>query len=151
MIYKNFTEFKAVKGRTFAPTPWLEVTQQMINQFADATHDHQWIHTDEERAARESPYQKTIAHGFLSLGLITKFLAESVQVNSLKMGFNYGIDSVRFPHPVVVGSLLRGWVTVKDIEDQKFGGIKVIWKVKIEIKNVKKPACVAQMTTLAYE
>lgn len=151
MEYKNFTEFKAVKGLTFAPTPWLEVTQQMINQFAEATHDYQWIHTDEERAARESPYQKTIAHGFLSLGLITKFLAESVQVNSLKMGFNYGIDSVRFPHPVVVGSLLRGWVTVKDIEDQKFGGIKVIWKIKIEIKNVKKPACVAQMTTLAYE
>ena len=151
MKYKNFTEFKMARGRTFEPTSWLTVTQKMINHFAEATHDHQWIHTDEEKATKESPYQKTIAHGFLSLGLITKFLAESVQVSSLKMGFNYGINSVRFPHPVVVGSLLRGWVTVEDIVDQKFGGIKVIWNVKVEIKSIKKPACVAQMTTLAYE
>lgn len=151
MIYKNFTEFKTARGRTFEPTSWLKITQKMINHFADATHDHQWIHTNEDKAAKESPYQKTIAHGFLSLGLITKFLAESVQVSSLKMGFNYGINSVRFPYPVLVGSLLRGWVTVDDIVDQKFGGIKVTWNVKVEIKNIKKPACVAQMTTLAYE
>jgi acyl dehydratase len=151
MKYKDFTEFKSVKGKTFAPTTWLEVTQEMINHFACATHDHQWIHTDEKRASIESPYQKTIAHGFLSLGLITKFLSDSVQVATLKMGFNYGLDTVRFPHPVVVGSFLRGLVTVEDIENQRFGGLKIIWKVIIEIKDVKKPACVAQMTTLAYE
>jgi acyl dehydratase len=67
------------------------------------------------------------------------------------MGFNYGLDTVRFPHPVVVGSFLRGLVTVEDVENQRFGGMKIIWKVIIEIKDVKKPACVAQMTTLAYE
>ena len=151
MEYKHFMDFKSAEGVTFDPTTWLEVTQEMIDHFAQATHDHQWIHVDEARAAKESPYKKTIAHGFLSLGLITKFLSEAVQVKSLKMGFNYGIDQVRFPHPVAVGSLLRGIVSVENIEDQKFGGLKIIWNIKVEIKDVKKPACIASMTTLAYE
>ena len=74
-----------------------------------------------------------------------------MQVTSLKMGFNYGIDSVRFPHPVVEGAALRGVVTVETIEEQKFGGLKIIWDVVVEIKDVKKPACVAKMTTIVYE
>jgi acyl dehydratase len=151
MEYKDFMDFKSAEGVTFDPTTWLEVTQEMIDHFAQATHDHQWIHVDEARAAKESPYKKTIAHGFLSLGLITKFLSEAVQVKSLKMGFNYGIDQVRFPHPVAVGALLRGIVSVEKIEDQKFGGLKIIWNIKVEIKDIKKPACIASMTTLAYE
>ena len=151
MEYKDFMDFKSAEGVTFDPTTWLEVTQEMIDHFAQATHDHQWIHVDEARAAKESPLKKTIAHGFLSLGLITKFLSEAVQVKSLKMGFNYGIDQVRFPHPVVVGALLRGIVSVEKIEDQKFGGLKIIWNIKVEIKDIKKPACIASMTTLAYE
>ena len=151
MEYKDFMDFKSAEGVTFDPTTWLEVTQEMIDHFAQATHDHQWIHVDEVRAAKESPYKKTIAHGFLSLGLITKFLSEAVQVKSLKMGFNYGIDQVRFPHPVAVGALLRGIVSVEKIEDQKFGGLKIIWNIKVEIKDIKKPACIASMTTLAYE
>ena len=151
MEYKDFMDFKSAEGVTFDPTTWLEVTQEMIDHFAQATHDHQWIHVDEARAAKESPYKKTIAHGFLSLGLITKFLSEAVQVKSLKMGFNYGIDQVRFPHPVAVGALLRGIVSVEKIEDQKFGGLKIIWNIKVEIKDIKKPACIANMTTLAYE
>lgn len=151
MEYKDFMDFKSAEGVTFDPTTWLEVTQEMIDHFAQATHDHQWIHVDEARAAKESPYKKTIAHGFLSLGLITKFLSEAVQVKSLKMGFNYGIDQVRFPHPVAAGALLRGIVSVEKIEDQKFGGLKIIWNIKVEIKDIKKPACIASMTTLAYE
>lgn len=151
MEYKDFMDFKSAEGVTFDPTTWLEVTQEMIDHFAQATHDHQWIHVDEARAAKESPYKKTIAHGFLSLGLITKFLSEAVQVKSLKMGFNYGIDQVRFPHPVAVGALLRGIVSVEKIEDQKFGGLKIIWNIKVEIKDIKKLACIASMTTLAYE
>ena len=151
MEYKDFMDFMSAEGVTFDPTTWLEVTQEMIDHFAQATHDHQWIHVDEARAAKESPYKKTIAHGFLSLGLITKFLSEAVQVKSLKMGFNYGIDQVRFPHPVAVGALLRGIVSVEKIEDQKFGGLKIIWNIKVEIKDIKKPACIASMTTLAYE
>ena len=137
MEYKDFMDFKSAEGVTFDPTTWLEVTQEMIDHFAQATHDHQWIHVDEARAAKESPYKKTIAHGFLSLGLITKFLSEAVQVKSLKMGFNYGIDQVRFPHPVAVGALLRGIVSVEKIEDQKFGGLKIIWNIKVEIKDIK--------------
>ena len=151
MEYRDFTHFKTSKGMTFKPTPWLLVTQEMIDHFAESTHDHQWIHVDQKRAEAESPYKKTIAHGFLSLGLITKFLSDAVQVKSLKKGFNYGIDAVRFPHPVVVGSFLRGIVTVDDIIDQKFGGLKIIWNIKVEIQNVKKAACLATMTTLAYE
>lgn len=151
MEYKDFNDFKSSKGLTFAPTKWLKVTQDMINHFADATHDHQWIHVDEARATEESPFKKTIAHGFLSLGLITKFLSDTVQVDTLKMGFNYGIDNVRFPHPVTVGSMLRGIVSVENIEDQKFGGLKIVWNIKVEIKGIKKPACIASMTTLAYE
>ncbi len=151
MKYKDFVEFKQANGKTFAPTSWLEVTQKMIDHFAAATHDYQWIHVDQERAAKEMPHKKTIAHGFLSLGLITKFLSDTVQVNSLKMGFNYGIDAVRFPHPVVVGSFLRGIVKIAQIEDQKFGGLKIVWNIKIEIKDTKKPACIASMTTIAYE
>ena len=151
MIYKDFTDFKSAKGITFAPTKWLTVTQKMIDHFASATNDFQWIHVDQKRAAAEFPFKKTIAHGFLSLGLITTFLSESVQVTSLKMGFNYGIDSVRFPHPVVEGAALRGVVTVETIEEQKFGGLKIIWDVVVEIKDVKKPACVAKMTTIVYE
>ena len=151
MKYNDFVEFKAAEGKIFEPTPWLKVTQQMIDYFAQATQDNQWIHTDRERAAKESPYKKTIAHGFLSLGLITKFLSDAVQVNSLKMGFNYGLDTVRFPHPVVEGSLLRGIITLAKVEDQKFGGLKILWDIKIEIKDIKKPACIASMTTLAYE
>ena len=151
MQYANFNEFKVAEGLTFPPTDWLEVTQEMINHFADATHDHQWIHTDEKRAAEESPIKKTIAHGFLSLSLITKFLSDAVQVQSLKMGVNTGLDAVKFFHPVVVGSFLRGIVSIPSIEDQKLGGLKITWKIKVEIKDVKKPACIASMTTLAYE
>ena len=151
MKYVNFTDFKSARGITFDPTKWLVVTQEMIDHFASTTHDHQWIHIDQKRAEKESPYKKTIAHGFLSLGLITTFLAESVQVESLKMGFNYGIDSVRFPHPVVEGASLRGIVKVEAIEEQKFGALKIIWDITVEIKDVKKPACVAKMTTIAYE
>ncbi len=151
MTYQDFNDFKTAEGKTFDPTSWLKVTQEMIDHFAAATHDHQWIHIDKERAAKESQYKKTIAHGFLSLGLITHFLAEAVQVNSLKMGFNYGIDAVRFPHPVVEGALLRGIVKIDSITVQKFGRLKIVWDIKIEIKGIKKPACVASMTTIAYE
>lgn len=151
MKYENFDTFSKSKGKTFPPTPWLEVTQQMIDDFASATHDHQWIHSDEERAKKELPEGKTIAHGFLSLSLITKFLSEAVQVSSLKKGYNAAIEKVRFLSPVMVGSLLRGIVTVHDLEVQKFGGLKIVWKIKIEIQGVKKPACMATMTTLAFE
>jgi len=151
MILKDFTEFKTLQGTTLEPSPWLQVEQKMINHFAAATKDYQWIHVDQERAKLESPYKSTIAHGFLSIALIPKFLNDVLEVTSLKMGFNYGLEEVRFPHPVTEGSLLRGLVHIESAEDQKFNSLKIVWKVTIEIKGVRKPACVAKMITIVYE
>ena len=151
MILKDFTEFKTLQGTTLEPSPWLQVEQKMINHFAAATKDYQWIHVDQERAKLESPYKSTIAHGFLSIALIPKFLHDVLEVTSLKMGYNYGLEEVRFPHPVTEGSLLRGIVHIESAEDRKFNSIKIVWKVTIEIKGVRKPACVARMITIVYE
>jgi len=151
MILKDFTEFKTLQGTTLEPSPWLQVEQEMIDHFAAATKDYQWIHVDQERAKLESPYKSTIAHGFLSIALIPKFLTDVLEVSSLKMGYNYGLEEVRFPHPVTEGSLLRGIVHIESAEDQKFNSLKIIWKVTIEIKGVRKPACVAKMITIVYE
>lgn len=151
MILKDFTEFKTLLGTTLEPTPWLQVEQKMIDHFAAATKDYQWIHVDQERAKLESPYKSTIAHGFLSIALIPKFLNDVLVVSSLKMGYNYGLEEVRFPHPVVEGSFLRGLVHIESVEDQKFNSLKIVWKVTIEIKGVRKPACVARMITIVYE
>ena len=151
MILKDFTEFKTLQGTTLEPSPWLQVEQKMINHFAAATKDYQWIHVDQERAKLESPYKSTIAHGFLSIALIPKFLHDVLEVTSLKMGYNYGLEEVRFPHPVTEGSLLRGIVHIESTEDRKFNSLKIVWKVTIEIKGVRKPACVAKMITIVYE
>ena len=151
MILKDFTEFKTFQGTTLEPSPWLQVDQKMINHFAAATKDHQWIHVDQERAKLESPYKSTIAHGFLSIALIPKFLNDVIEVTSLKMGYNYGLEEVRFPHPVTEGSLLRGIFHIESAKDQKFNSLKIVWKVTIEIKGVRKPACVARMITIVYE
>ena len=112
MILKDFNEFKTLQGNTLEPSPWLQVEQKMIDHFAAATKDYQWIHVDQERAKLESPYESTIAHGFLSIALIPKFLNDVLVVSSLKMGYNYGLEEVRFPHPVVEGSFLRGLVHI---------------------------------------
>jgi len=151
MILKDFNEFKTLQGTTLEPSPWLQVEQKMIDHFAAATKDYQWIHVDQERAKLESPYKSTIAHGFLSIALIPKFLNDVLVVSSLKMGYNYGLEEVRFPHPVVEGALLRGLVHIESAEDQKFNSLKIVWKVTIEIKGVRKPACVARMITIVYE
>ena len=151
MEFVDFNAFRSIEGKSFAPTAWLKVSQEMINHFAKATHDFQWIHVDEQRAEKESPFKKTIAHGFLSLSLIPKFLSDAVQVKTLKMGYNYGLEQVRFPHVVAEGSNVRGLITVDKITPQKFNGLKIIWNVIVEIEGIKKPACSAKMITLAYE
>ena len=148
---KDFKEFKDLQGKTLKPSEWLQVEQEMIDHFAAATKDYQWIHVDQQRAEKESPYKSTIAHGFMSISLIPKFLTEVLDVSSLKMAYNYGLEEVRFPYPVVEGSLLRGIIHVESIEEQKFKSLKVIWKIIVEIKGVRKPACVAKMITIVYE
>src|SRR5580692_12662114 len=103
----NLAELNSLAGCETAVTEWLEITQERINNFADATDDHQWIHIDHERAQRESPYGSTIAHGFLTLSMLPKFLKDSLQIGDLRMAVNYGVNRLRFPSAVRAGSLIR--------------------------------------------
>jgi len=130
---------------------WFTVTQDLVNQFAECTKDYQWIHTDPERAKKESPFGGAIAHGFYSLSLLPMFMEQSVLIESAKMGVNYGLNKVRFPHHVPVGSNLRCHTKIQTVEDQPSGGVKITWVCTIEIEGVAKPACVAEMLSLVFE
>ncbi len=148
--FKNLTEFKTMKGKELPTADWFSITQEMINDFANATLDKQWVHVDVERAKKESPFKTTIAHGFMSLAMISKMLEDLIQIDSVKMGFNYGLNKVRFPNPVAVNSELRMVSSIKNIEDQ-LGGIKITFSCTIEIKGVDKPACVAEFLAIMFE
>ncbi|HEY7692257.1 MAG TPA: MaoC family dehydratase [Gaiellaceae bacterium] len=136
-------------GDTFGPSSWLEVTQERIDQFADATGDHQWIHVDPERAA-QGPFGTTIAHGFLTLSLLIEFI-EEVRPSSgeFRMGINYGVNKVRFPAPVPVGSRLRAHFEVLEVTEVE-GGIQVVTKGTVEREGEEKPVCVAEMVSRHY-
>lgn len=123
--------------------PWVEVSQERINQFAEATGDHQWIHVDVEKA-KTGPYGKTIAHGLLTLSMIGVLAREVFRFEGFKMGVNYGYEKVRFPSPVPVGSKLR--VGAKVISaDEIANGIQTTLELTVEVEGASKPACVAQM------
>jgi acyl dehydratase len=150
-IYKNLTEFREGVGEMFI-SEWIVITQEMINKFAEATLDFQWIHLDEERAKKESPFGgTTIAHGFLSVSMLSKFLEDTVKIESVKMGVNYGLDKVRFPSPVPSNAKLRLHVKIAQVEDQGPTGVKVFWDCTLEIEGGKKPACIATFISLAFE
>lgn len=151
LVFKDFSEFKSMIGKELPTGNWYTITQQMINDFANATLDKQWIHVDEERAAKESPFKKTIAHGFMSVAMISKLLEEAFSIKSVKMGLNYGLNKVRFPNAVPVNSELRMHTVVKEIEDLANNGIKVTFLCTIEIKGQDKPACVAEFLAALYE
>ena len=127
-------------GRHLGYSDWLQIDQQRIDLFADATGDHQWIHVDPERAA-EGPFGKTIAHGYLTLSLANLFLPQIMEVRNISMGVNYGCEKVRFPAPVPVGSHLRGGGEVISAEEVK-GGVQVVVRMTIEIEGADRPACV---------
>lgn len=127
-------------GRHLGSSDWLEIDQQRINLFAEATGDHQWIHVDPEKAA-EGPFGKTIAHGYLTLSLANLFLPQIMQVNNTSMGVNYGCDKVRFPAPVPVGSRIRGSGEILSAEEVK-GGVQVVVRITIEVEGSERPACV---------
>jgi acyl dehydratase len=127
-------------GRHLGYSDWLEIDQRRIDQFADATGDHQWIHVDPERAAA-GPFGKTIAHGYLTLSLANLFLPQIMEVRNTSMGVNYGCEKVRFPAPVPVGSRVRGGGEVISAEQVK-GGVQVVVRMTIEIENGDRPACV---------
>ncbi len=135
-------ELKTLGGRDLGHSSWLEVTQDRVNAFAEATGDHQWIHVDVERA-KQGPFGGTIAHGYLTLSLVIPFFAELIQVEGLKMGVNYGLDKVRFPSPVRVGSKVRLAATVDTVDEVSRRCVQVALTFTVEIDGIDKPACVA--------
>ena len=130
-------------GEEVAVSDWCEVTQARIDQFADATGDRQWIHIDPVRAAAESPFHTTIAHGFLTLSLVSALLREAVEFSGLRMAINYGVNRVRFVSPVPAGTRVRARFTPLAVEDVA-GGLQVTWQVTVEREHADKPACVAE-------
>ncbi|MGB5648327.1 MaoC family dehydratase [Muriicola sp.] len=148
---ENFKEFRELEGKTIPTGDWLTITQEMINDFAKATMDFQWIHVDLEKAAKYSPFKKPVAHGFMSVSLLAKLLGDSVSVKSAKMGVNYGLNKVRFPSPVLVDSRVRLQGSVQHIEDYGDNGLKITWNCEVEIEGADKPACVAEFISLMFE
>ena len=136
-------------GQEVAVSDWLEVSQARINQFADATDDHQWIHIDEARAAVESPFKTTIAHGFLTLSLLSTLIRGSMQLTGLRMAINYGLNRVRFVSPVPAGARIRARVTLQAV-DEVTDGYQVTWQVAVEREHGDKPACVADWLVRYY-
>jgi acyl dehydratase len=132
-------------GRDLGSTPWLEVTQERIQQFADATDDHQWIHVDVERASR-GPFGTPVAHGYLTLSLLNHFLPQLLAVPSAKLAISCGCNQVRFPAPVPVGSRIRGSGEIAEATEVP-GGIEVVVRVEVQVEGGSKPACVADAVT----
>lgn len=138
----TLAELPSLKGHELGTSSWVEVTQDRVNLFADATDDHQWIHVDPEKA-KDGPFGTTIAHGYLTLSLSNFFLPQIVEVQGISMGLNYGLDKVRFPTPVPVGSRVRAGaelVAVQEID----GGVQATTRVTIELEGAPKPACVIE-------
>ncbi len=148
---ENFEAFRALEGKPLPVGDWLPVTQEMINDFAKATMDFQWIHVDVEKAEKHSPFKKPVAHGFMSISLLSKLLGDSIKVKSAKMGVNYGLNKVRFPSPVLVDSRLRLSGSIQKIEAYEANGLKIIWNCSVEIESTGKPACVAEFISLMFE
>ncbi|MBI3994000.1 MAG: MaoC family dehydratase [Candidatus Lambdaproteobacteria bacterium] len=146
-------QLKKELGKSTGPSSWMTVDQKRINQFADATGDHQWIHVDVERAKKESPYKSPIAHGFLTLSLLPVLNNEVSGASSsypgVKLGVNYGLNKVRFPAPVPAGSRVRASSKLIDVSEIP-GGVQLIREVTIETEGQKKPCCVAESISRLY-
>jgi acyl dehydratase len=147
-IVNGLDELKALAGQDLGASEWLEVTQERVNTFADATGDHQWIHVDVERA-KDGPFGGPIAHGYLTLSLVIPLFGQLLQIEGTKMGVNYGLEKVRFPHPVPVGSKIRLAAAVVSVEDVP-GGTQSIFDFTVQIDGVDKPACVARAVYRQY-
>ncbi|MBQ0759076.1 MAG: MaoC family dehydratase [Zhongshania sp.] len=140
-VFKQPQDLISAVGTVLGSSEWLEIDQQRINLFADATGDHQWIHVDPARA-KDGPFGKCIAHGYLTLSLVSLFLPQIVEVQGISMGVNVGCDRIRFPAPVPVGSRVRGTGELMSIEEIK-GGVQSVVRITVEIEGSDRPACVA--------
>ena len=151
LVFNDLKEFSTYEGKTLPTGEWITITQEMINDFAKATLDFQWIHVDVEKATKYSPFKKPVAHGFMSVSLLSKMLGDLLKIKSVKMGVNYGLNQVRFPNAVLVNSKLRLNGKVTAIEAYQENGVKVTWHCSVEIEGSDKPACVAEFISLMFE
>jgi acyl dehydratase len=137
-------------GKTLGPSDWITVDQAMIDQFADVTGDHQWIHVDVERAKKEMPGGKTIAHGYLTLSLLPRLAPTLLKVNKRKRGLNYGSNKIRFTNAVPAGSRIRLKQTIKNVEDVPDNGVRITSEMVIEVEGQERPALVAEVLGIQY-
>ncbi len=149
LVVNSYDEFAALEGKELGVSDWLQIDQERINRFADATLDHQWIHVDADRAKKESPYQSTIAHGYLTLSLLPYLWSQVIEVNNIKMLVNYGMDKMRFGQAVVTGSRVRLVTKLHAISNLR-GICKAEINFKIEIEGQRKPALEGIATFLYY-
>ena len=145
----SLAELKTLVGSEVACSDWIDITQQRIDMFAEATLDRQWIHVDAERCARESPFGVPVAHGFLTLALLPAMFENALRMADVKLALNYGLDKVRFPAPVPVNSRLRARLTLASV-DEFAGGEQLVWSVIVECEGTARPVCVAQFVMRRY-
>lgn len=145
----EFKDIKTIEGANLGYSEWRAITQEMINTFADVADDHQWIHTDSQRA-KDGPFGAPIAHGFLTLSLIIPFWSELLDVKGVKTKLNYGLDKVRFISPVRAGSRIRMHAVVKEVADVKGGGVHLVTDASLEIEGEERPAAVATFLARFY-
>ena len=147
--FETLQELAALAGQAVSTSDWVVVTQEHINQFAQATGDHQWIHVDVERA-KAGPFGAPIAHGFLTLSLIPTFFASAVHIAQVRMGVNYGLNRVRFMGPVPVNSRLRASIKLLKAEPIDNGGMQFTWEITTEREGMAKPVCIAESISRLY-
>jgi acyl dehydratase len=145
-VHPTLAGLASLIGQPLGTSPWLVVDQRRIDAFAQATGDHQWIHVDAARAAA-GPFGATIAHGFLTLALLPMLSDQAFAIADVRMGINYGLNKLRFPHPVRVGSRLRAHFVLKSFEPLADGSVQLVVEATVEIEGLAKPACVAEMVT----
>lgn len=145
-IIESLDALATYTGQEVACSDWIAIEQERIQRFAEVTGDLQWIHIDAERAARESPFKATVAHGYLTLSLLPMIFSSCLRIDGIGMAINYGLDRVRFPAPVLSGQRVRGRLLLDRLEPIT-GGVQAYWSATIEIEGGDKPACVAQMLT----
>jgi acyl dehydratase len=149
-IINGIEELKTLVGQEVATSDWIEITQSRIDQFAEVTEDRQWIHIDVERARTSSPFGTTIAHGFLTLSLLSHLASQSLKVEGdFKMGINYGLNRLRFPSPVPSGSMVRARFTLQSVEDVA-GGVQITWAVIAQVQGAAKPSLAAEWLVRYY-
>jgi acyl dehydratase len=148
-VFPTLDDLVPLVGQEVAVSEWIEVTQPQIDLFAEATGDHQWIHVDPVRA-KDGPYGGTIAHGFLTLSLLPRMFATAIRFEKMSMGVNYGLNKVRFPAPVPVGSRLRTRIKLLSCEEVSGNGLQITWDMNVEREGEAKPVCVAEFVQRRY-